>query len=501
MRATCTMINTHMQSLGSSRRQRRSTNVVPSRVSDVEVESCLGSSQRKVRLCASSSAGTETEAEKEDVSPLQRVLKQLPPFGPVTLARWGLLRLWRAVVGEDDAHVFLPISIARCSAEYPPFVFVSGGDSFMSTLNALAAEGKLNDKVRAGLVELFENYRGALMSSPRQTDADAEAAKMISSIAERVALQYRDPYTFPSRHERILSPFDYYAFGQRYCGNLINFRSSYVGNVAGFREVKAQLERGENVVLMANHQSEADPGVWAWMTQYIDANLATDMRYVAGDRVVLDTFAKPFSMGRNLVCVHSKRHMGDDPVIRAEKMKTNQRSVRELGILFREGGALLWIAPSGGRDRVDPETDEYKPAAFDPAAVQLMRRLLAKASSKHPGHVYPMAMASAEIMPPPRGVQKELGEERVLNYHGVGIALGEELREEDIVAAASSDAPGGDNASEPSDDDEDDSQQYCDYLYAKVCDLYGPLAKAVYGRTDAAELNVGLEQPWDGKGL
>ena len=175
---------------------------------------------------------------------------------------------------------------------------------------------------------------------------------MIASIAERVAVQGFDPYTFPSRHERILEPFDYYAFGQRYCGNLIDFRTSFVGNADGFRRIRAQLDAGENVVVMANHQSEADPGVWAWMTQYISASLATDVRYVAGDRVVLDTFAKPFSMGRNLMCVHSKRHMGDDPAIRAEKMKTNQRSVREVRAPAPPGGSHR--APRGGARRRKP---------------------------------------------------------------------------------------------------------------------------------------------------
>ena len=100
--------------------------------------------------------------------------------------------------------------------------------------------------------------------------------------------------------------------------------------------------------------------------------------------------------------------------------------------MFKEGGTLLWIAPSGGRDRIDEESGKYEPGVFDPSAVQLIKRLLEKAEKSNRGHVYPMAMASAEIMPPPRGVQKDLGEERVLNHHGVGISLGDEILEADI---------------------------------------------------------------------
>jgi glycerol-3-phosphate O-acyltransferase len=95
------------------------------------------------------------------------------------------------------------------------------------------------------------------------------------------------------------------------------------------------------VVLLANHQTEADPGVFAhmlkdrWGSRGLvqdrgcgrspvaihhgppflatlnplllsqscacrHPNMATDVIYVAGDRVVTDPLCKPFSMGRNL---------------------------------------------------------------------------------------------------------------------------------------------------------------------------------------------------------
>ena len=40
----------------------------------------------------------------------------------------------------------------------------------------------------------------------------------------------------------------------------------------------------------------------------------------AGDRVVADPLCKPFSMGRNLFCVHSRKRMDDIPELKAEKM-------------------------------------------------------------------------------------------------------------------------------------------------------------------------------------
>jgi glycerol-3-phosphate O-acyltransferase len=65
------------------------------------------------------------------------------------------------------------------------------------------------------------------------------------------------------------------------------------------------------------------------------------------------------------------------------------------------GGALVWIAPSGGRDRPNAE-GVWTPDTFDPTAVELMASLIGRA--KKPGHLYPMAMFSYPVMPPPSKV-------------------------------------------------------------------------------------------------
>ena len=92
-----------------------------------------------------------------------------------------------------------------------------------------------------------------------------------------------------------------------------------LGHKERWDDIAAQIAAGHNVVLLANHQTEADPAVFAHMLQDIHPKLATDVIYVAGDRVVTDPLCKPFSMGRNLYCVYSKRHMDDDPDKKAAK--------------------------------------------------------------------------------------------------------------------------------------------------------------------------------------
>ena len=47
---------------------------------------------------------------------------------------------------------------------------------------------------------------------------------------------------------------------QQYVRWLINFKQSVLGNLGTFSQMQQQLDAGENVILLANHQTEADPG-------------------------------------------------------------------------------------------------------------------------------------------------------------------------------------------------------------------------------------------------
>ena len=93
---------------------------------------------------------------------------------------------------------------------------------------------------------------------------------------------------------------------------------------------------------------------------------------------------------------------------------------------MRQGGKLLWVAPSGGRDRPNAE-GKWLPYAFDAGVVELMRSLLV--SAKRPGHLFPLAMHSGEMMPPPPALEKQLGERRLTSFVGVGAPAAPSLRQ------------------------------------------------------------------------
>jgi len=373
-----------------------------------------------------------------------------------------------------------------------PFRPVQDEATFFATMKGLVDAGKFPAKLVPLWEDFYNNYKTAVVGSGLEGRDEAFVARVQASIADVVVGQFVAPYEFPSYHERILAPYDYYQFGQTYVGGLIDFASSFVGGVDAFRAMEAQLARGENVVVLANHQTEADPAVWAHMLEKLCPTLATDVIYVAGDRVVSDPMCKPFSMGRNLLCVHSKKHMNDDPETAPAKQKQNRRTLVTMGKMLNEGGKLIWIAPAGGRDRpvvgAGPDgTDVWTPAAFDPASVGLMTKLAS--SSKAPTHLYPLAMVSWAVMPPPPALESALGERRLTNFSGVGVSACPEL---DLAALAAASPGAGADA-------DAFVKHVSDHVFEEVTREYKELEAAIedYDGARAKNASTGkFVQPW-----
>ncbi|EFJ48252.1 hypothetical protein VOLCADRAFT_81121 [Volvox carteri f. nagariensis] len=349
---------------------------------------------------------------------------------------------------------------------------------FKAVIKGLVSSGKMPAHLEPAWEYFYDNYKKAVVNSGIPGADEKLVTQVQASILDNVLLQAVQPYTFPSFHNRITEPYNYYEFGQRYVGTLIDFQNSVLGHRERWDRVQEFLDQKHNVVLLANHQTEADPGVFAHMLASTHPKLATDVIYVAGDRVVTDPMCKPFSMGRNLFCVHSKKHMGDVPELKAAKMETNRKTLVAMQRKLNEGGVLIWIAPSGGRDRPDAD-GLWSPDRFDPAAVELMRNLTQRA--KQPGHLIPMSMYSFPLMPPPKTVDKSIGERRLTNYTGVGISVCEELDVASIISG--------------SDDKEVSQQALATAAHAAVTESYKMLEKAI---TDPAfrASRPEFSQPW-----
>ncbi|KAL8437153.1 hypothetical protein ACSSS7_001132 [Eimeria intestinalis] len=107
-----------------------------------------------------------------------------------------------------------------------------------------------------------------------------------------------------------------------------------------------------------------------------------------------------------MLCVHSKKHLSSDAAELEVQRTQNVRAMHALQQLLQEGGALVWVAPSGGRDRPDAAGVFSRADRFDVKALQsfclLARR--AKETAGRESLFCPMALWTAPICPPPNVV-------------------------------------------------------------------------------------------------
>lgn len=232
---------------------------------------------------------------------------------------------------------------------------------------------------------------------------------LLTTLVDLVLENIQTPFRFELYHKAIRSPFDYYQFGLDFVRPLIDMEHSSVKGDDVLKDIEAKLKRGENVVLLANHQTEADPQAISLMIESKYPHLAKDMIFVAGDRVVTDPMAIPFSMGCNLFCIYSKKYIDNPPENKVKKQLHNQKTMSEMSQKLAKGGICIYVAPSGGRDRKG-KSGVVEVDPFDPSSIEMFYLMAKKAHTKT--HFHTLALATFELLPPPETIQIELGEAR-----------------------------------------------------------------------------------------
>ncbi|KAL7166787.1 hypothetical protein ACSBR2_037464 [Camellia fascicularis] len=433
------------------------------------------------RVSSSSSVSSASKLSLISCSlPLRSSVRKFPCF---VLCCSSKARGMAEMVQDKESAVAVAASSSPADLGHSrTFLDVHTEEDLLSGIKKEVEAGSIPSNVAQAMEELYQNYRNAVFQSGIP-NADGIVLSNMTVALDRIFKDVEDPFVFSPYHKAIREPFDYYMFGQNYIRPLIDFRSSYVGNISVFNEMEEELRQGHNIVLISNHQTEADPAVIALLLEATHPHIAENVTYVAGDRVITDPLCKPFSMGRNLLCVYSKKHMYDVPELAEMKKRSNTRSLKEMALLLRGGSQIIWIAPSGGRDRPDPITKEWYPAPFDATSVDNMRRLTEHAGV--PGHIYPLAILCYDIMPPPPQVEKEIGERRDISFHGVGISVAPPVSFQDIAASHG--------------DSEEAKMAYTQALYDSVVDQYNVLKSAIHGKKglEASVPTISLSQPWN----
>jgi glycerol-3-phosphate O-acyltransferase len=289
------------------------------------------------------------------------------------------------------------------------------------------------------LLHFTIEYLAANQASFQAGNQVADATQAVSRILKAIQLGIAhgtgpNKYLFGSSHKALRgdpetedgNEYDFYAFGCDFFRPVMDVEKSLVLGQQNLDKAMEYLAQGENVVFLANHQSEADPQVMSVCLEKAGmGKQAEQIVYVAGHKVTTDPLAIPFSMGRNLICIHSKKHIDAEPELKPVKQRQNLSAMGSMLELLKKGGCALWVAPSGGRDRRDLTTREVPPAPFDSKTIDMFRLMGNK--SKVKTHYFPLAMVSYELCPPPDFVDPGVGEQRNVRFVPVGIKCGDEI--------------------------------------------------------------------------
>jgi glycerol-3-phosphate O-acyltransferase len=287
----------------------------------------------------------------------------------------------------------------------------------LELLASYMEQGEIPQKIGETLASFYASYK-------KTVENQEELDNFFSTYIRLVKEQCQNPYPFQLYHQQIRSPFDYYAFGIDFLRPLVDLKSSRVDGNQNLEEIQQHLEKKHNVIFFANHQTEADPQAISLLLENSFSEIAKQMIFVAGMRVLTDPLAIPFSMGCNLLCIYSKRYIDNPIEQKDQKHAHNKKVMNKVRQLLKEGGKCIYVAPSGGRDRRNAN-GEVTIAPFDPQSIEMFY-LMAK-TSKTPTFFYPMTLATYEILPPPKTIQVQLGEERTTKRGGIFMSIGDEI--------------------------------------------------------------------------
>jgi glycerol-3-phosphate O-acyltransferase len=347
----------------------------------------------------------------------------------------GATTLLRATVEDDAPAAAEAKTTTAATAELKPEFAVALEASLEKLQSSLPTE--YQDKMMPLLSHFMTEYFGASQAAfeggKTEECSPDKVAKRISTAIQYGLTYGMGPtkYTFDVVHEALRGDddsgdIDFYEFGCDFFRSVMNLHDSLIMGADMVQQMQEQLDAGENVILLANHQSEADPQcVSAGLELLGVGDMAVNMIYVAGHKVTTDPLAVPFSMGRNLLCIHSKKHIDADPETKPIKQKQNLKAMNGLLNKLKTGGQILWVAPSGGRDRRDMATGKVPPAPFDSKTIDIFRLMGNK--SKVPTHYYTLAMLTYDLCPPPDYVVPGVGEPRNVRFVPIGLYFGKEL--------------------------------------------------------------------------
>ena len=267
---------------------------------------------------------------------------------------------------------------------------------------------------------LVKNY---LQIAEKKCIPEEEVETTLSLYVSLIKKEVKSPTKFSNFHLREKTPVDYYQLAKDIFSPFVDKENSTIKGKANLEKIKEYIDANENVILLSNHQAEPDPTILSILLEDCSSELVDNMISIAGARVTTDPVTVPLTKGQNVICVYSKKYFGLHPEQEKQMKQHNSTSMIALRHVLNKGGACIYVAPSGGRDRID-EHGILSPALFDPESIELMR-IVGKGNKTH---YFPLALYTYPILPAPKRIKKEIGEERIISHSAVHINFGEEYK-------------------------------------------------------------------------
>ena len=155
------------------------------------------------------------------------------------------------------------------------------------------------------ITEIFSEYKKLTEKLDLDTDS---IERNLSLYLKLIKHEISSPTEFGFFHERETSPVDYYNFSIDFFSPFINKEESKICGHENIKQILSYVMAGENVILLSNHQAEADPTILAILLEKLYPGLIKNMISVAGARVTTDPITIPLTLGQNIVRVYSKKY-------------------------------------------------------------------------------------------------------------------------------------------------------------------------------------------------
>ena len=110
----------------------------------------------------------------------------------------------------------------------------------------------------------FSSYIDCLGKTVAEGPERAEYVDLLEFYAKEFENQLVEPFVFKPFHEAVTEgPNDYYELNKKFMLPLIDMDDSLLLGEDNFAKLRAQLDAGENVVMLSNHQV-CDGVRWCW---------------------------------------------------------------------------------------------------------------------------------------------------------------------------------------------------------------------------------------------